>query len=69
MSDLPMGPYPRVGYNVSWFQTGTIRAVSSAVMLNVIVFFVDSFVIKGSRISPKEADKVERAAGNVSAII
>jgi hypothetical protein len=69
MSDLPMGSYPRVGYNVSWFQAGAVRVVLVAVTLNVVVFFVNAFIIKGGCISPKQAGEVERAGDNVLAFV
>jgi hypothetical protein len=37
---------------------GTIGVVSLAVALNIIVFFVDSFIVKGGHISSKEAGDV-----------
>jgi hypothetical protein len=46
-----------------------IGVVSSTVALNVIVFFMDAFVVKGGCKSPKEANKVKRASGNVSNFI
>jgi hypothetical protein len=38
-------------------------------MLNVIVFFVDAFVIKGGCVSPKQASEMERAGGNALAFV
>jgi hypothetical protein len=37
--------------------------------LNIIVFFVNSFVVEGGCISLEKAGEVKRTSGNVSAFI